>query len=44
MGIIPMDKLSRKFCDEAGRLHQMLAQQCDRVVLAVAGLPHMIKN
>ncbi len=44
MGIIPMDKLSRKFCDEAGRLHQMLAQQCDHVVLAVAGLPHMIKS
>ncbi len=44
MGIIPMDKLSRKFCDEAGLLHQRLAQQSDRVVLAVAGLSHVIKN
>ncbi len=43
MGIIPVDPLSRKFCDEAGNLHQSLAQQCDRVVLAVAGLPHTIK-
>lgn len=44
MGIIPMGELSRRFCDEAGRLHQELALRCDRVVLTVAGLPLAIKE
>ncbi len=44
MGIIPMNSLSRRFCDVAGELHQALATQCDRVILAVAGLPHIIKD
>lgn len=44
MGIIPMGELSRRYCDEAGRLHQELAQQCDQVILTVAGLPHMLKG
>jgi len=44
MGIVPLGELSRKYCDEAGRLHQNLAIDCDRVVLAVAGLPHIIKG
>ena len=43
MGIIPMGELSRRFVDEAGRLHQQLAQQCDTVTLMVAGLPYPIK-
>lgn len=44
MGIVPMGELTRRFCDEAGLLHQAIARQCDRVVLSVAGLPHVIKN
>jgi adenosylcobinamide kinase/adenosylcobinamide-phosphate guanylyltransferase len=44
MGIIPMGALSRRYCDEAGRLHQELAQHCDQVVLMVAGLPHVLKG
>ena len=39
MGVVPMDELSRRFCDEAGLLHQQLGQELDRVVLMVAGLP-----
>lgn len=44
MGVTPMGELSRRFCDEAGRLHQELAQSCDRVILTVAGLPHVLKG
>jgi adenosylcobinamide kinase / adenosylcobinamide-phosphate guanylyltransferase len=44
LGIMPMDKLSRRFCDETGRLHQRLALVCDRVDLLVAGLPVSVKS
>ncbi len=44
MGIVPEAKLARRFGDEAGRLHQQLAQRCDRVILTVAGLPHVLKG
>ncbi|WP_018866954.1 MULTISPECIES: bifunctional adenosylcobinamide kinase/adenosylcobinamide-phosphate guanylyltransferase [unclassified Thioalkalivibrio] len=44
MGITPMDALSRRFADEAGWLHQRLAPEMDRVVLTVAGLPHVLKG
>jgi len=44
MGIVPESKLARRFGDEAGRLHQNLAQICDRVILTVAGLPHVLKG
>ena len=44
MGVMPMGELSRRYCDEAGRLHQELAQLCDRVFLTVAGLPHILKG
>ena len=44
MGIIPMGELTRKYVDEAGRLHQQLAQKVDNVTLMVAGLPHKIKT
>lgn len=43
MGIIPMGELTRKYVDEAGRLHQQLAQNIDNVILMVAGLPLTIK-
>ncbi len=43
MGIVPLGELSRRFCDEAGLLHQSMAQHCDEVVLMVAGLCHRLK-
>ena len=43
MGIIPMGELYRQFVDEAGRLHQRLAAQCENVTLMVAGIPNQIK-
>ena len=44
LGIVPLGALSRRFCDEAGWLHQDLAQQCDRVLFTVAGLPQLLKG
>lgn len=44
MGIVPMGELTRRFCDEAGLLHQALARHCERVVLSVAGLAHVLKD
>jgi adenosylcobinamide kinase / adenosylcobinamide-phosphate guanylyltransferase len=44
LGIVPLGALSRRFCDEAGRLHQDLARICDRVFLTVAGLPQVLKG
>lgn len=43
LGVVPRPELARRFCDEAGLLHQELAQRCDRVVLCVAGLPIRLK-
>lgn len=43
-GVIPMGELSRRFVDEAGVLHQRLAEHCDEVILTVAGLPHYLKG
>lgn len=44
MGITPMGELSRRYCDEAGRLHQQLGALCERVILTVAGLPLRVKG
>lgn len=44
LGVVPMDVLSRRFVDEAGRLHQQLAQRCDQVIFTVAGLPQYLKG
>lgn len=44
MGITPLGELTRRYCDETGRLHQDLAQICERVILTVAGLPHILKG
>ncbi|WP_348760822.1 bifunctional adenosylcobinamide kinase/adenosylcobinamide-phosphate guanylyltransferase [uncultured Salinisphaera sp.] len=43
-GIVPLGELSRTFADEAGRLHQALADICRRVDLVVAGLPLNLKT
>jgi len=44
MGIVPLGELSRRFVDEAGRLHQELARRCDQVVFVAAGLPLVMKG
>lgn len=44
LGIVPMGKLSRQFCDVAGQLHQQLAKCCDQVIFMVAGIPQIIKD
>lgn len=44
MGIVPMGELSRRYCDEAGRLHQQVGSICERVILTVAGLPLIVKG
>ncbi|OTG80375.1 bifunctional adenosylcobinamide kinase/adenosylcobinamide-phosphate guanylyltransferase [Acinetobacter sp. ANC 4648] len=44
LGVIPMGEISRKFVDEAGRLHQQLGQIADKVVFCVAGFPMILKG
>jgi adenosylcobinamide kinase/adenosylcobinamide-phosphate guanylyltransferase len=44
LGIVPMGELTRRFVDEAGRLHQALAVQCERVIFVAAGLPLALKG
>ena len=44
MGVIPLGELTRRYVDEAGWLHQALAERCQRVVLTVAGLPLTLKG
>jgi adenosylcobinamide kinase/adenosylcobinamide-phosphate guanylyltransferase len=44
LGVVPMSALSRRFCDEAGWLHQDLARLCGRVIFMVAGLPQVLKG
>jgi adenosylcobinamide kinase/adenosylcobinamide-phosphate guanylyltransferase len=43
-GIVPMGELSRQFQDYSGLMNQRLAQVCDEVTLAVAGLPLNLKS
>jgi len=44
MGIVPLGELTRRYVDEAGWLHQAIAERCDQVVLTVAGLPLTLKG
>lgn len=43
-GVIPVTELARRFCDEAGHLHQRLAAVSDRVSLMVAGIALDVKK
>ena len=43
LGVMPIGRETRHCIDELGRLHQALAQRCDRVSLMVAGLALPIK-
>lgn len=44
MGIVPMGELTRRFVDEAGRLHQSIAAISERVLFVAAGLPFAMKG
>lgn len=44
LGIVPLGELTRRFVDEAGRLHQAIAASCDRVLFVAAGLPLALKG
>lgn len=44
LGIVPLGELTRRFVDEAGRLHQALGARCDRVLFVAAGLPLALKG
>ena len=44
MGIIPQGAISRWFVDEAGRLNQAVAVQCEQVSWVAAGLPLHFKQ
>ncbi|MBO9545159.1 bifunctional adenosylcobinamide kinase/adenosylcobinamide-phosphate guanylyltransferase [Caulobacter sp.] len=43
LGIVPETPLGRRFRDEAGRLHQRLAQVADTVYFVAVGLPLRMK-
>ena len=44
LGVVPLGARTRRYVDEAGRLHQELAALCDRVTFMVAGLPQILKG
>jgi len=44
LGVVPLGEISRRFVDEAGRLHQTLGQIADKVVFCVAGFPMILKG
>ncbi len=43
LGVVAADAMTRRFVDEAGFLHQKIAQLSDKVVLVTAGLPQILK-
>jgi len=43
-GIVPGNALARRFRDEAGWLHQAVAETCERVTFVTAGLPLTLKG
>lgn len=44
LGVVPMGEISRRFVDEAGRLHQALGQLVHKVTFCVAGFPMILKD
>ena len=44
LGLAPLTAPARRFVDELGRLHQLVAQSCERVTLMVAGIEMSIKR
>ena len=44
LGVVPLGELTRRYVDEAGWLHQALAERSQRVIFTVAGLPMILKG
>ena len=44
LGVVPLGELTRRYVDEAGWLHQALAERSQRVLFTVAGLPMTLKG
>lgn len=44
LGVVPLGELTRRYVDEAGWLHQALAERAQRVTFCVAGLPMTLKG
>ncbi|EXE26037.1 bifunctional adenosylcobinamide kinase/adenosylcobinamide-phosphate guanylyltransferase [Acinetobacter sp. 907131] len=44
LGVVPLGEISRRFVDEAGRLHQALGQIANKVVFCVAGFSMILKG
>lgn len=42
-GIIPMNKISRRYIDLLGRANQLIAENCDEFYFMSAGIPNKIK-
>lgn len=43
LGIVPLNQLSRRFRDIAGKINQIVAKEADTVIFMVSGLPAKIK-
>ncbi|MBO3277773.1 bifunctional adenosylcobinamide kinase/adenosylcobinamide-phosphate guanylyltransferase [Pseudomonas schmalbachii] len=44
LGVVPLGELTRRYVDEAGWLHQAVAERSQRVLFSVAGLPMVLKG
>ncbi len=44
LGVVPLGELTRRYVDEAGWLHQAVAERAQRVAFMVAGLPMTLKD
>jgi len=44
LGVVPLGELTRRYVDEAGWLHQAVAERAQRVTFMVAGLPMRLKE
>ncbi|EIK53367.1 adenosylcobinamide kinase/adenosylcobinamide-phosphate guanylyltransferase [Stutzerimonas stutzeri TS44] len=44
LGVVPLGELTRRYVDEAGWLHQAVAERAQRVTFMVAGLPMILKG
>ncbi len=44
LGVVPLGELTRRYVDEAGWLHQAVADRAQRVTFMVAGLPMTMKG
>lgn len=42
-GVVPENRLARRFADEQGRLNQDVAARCERITLSVAGIPLVLR-